>query len=265
VIGSLPVKSIGGNGHGTDLIMKILKPIWYDKTETAARVRGRIERILDWAKTMDHRSGENPARWKGHLENLLPAKSSIAPTQHHPAMPYAEVPYFMKKLRAVEGRAARALEFTVLCAARTSEVRLAKRSEIDLKARMWIVPAERMKGKKEHRVPLSDSGVAIIEALPNGGDYLFPSIRKKESPLGDTAMLEILDKMEVRDQVVTHGFRSTFDDWAHETTSYPSHVIEMALAHKISDKVEAAYRRGDLLEKRVALMADWARFCNSGS
>jgi integrase len=264
VIGSLPVKAIDGNGTGTGLIMKILEPIWHTKVETAARVRGRIERVLDWAKTKDFRQGENPARWKGHLDNLLPAKNSVAPTRHHPAMPYSEMPDFMKKLRAMPDTAAvAALAFTVLNAGRTDEVRLAKRSEIDLKTRMWTIPAERMKGKKEHRVPLSDAAMAIIKALPNSGDYLFASVRKKGNPIGATAMLDLLEKMGLRDQVVTHGFRSTFSDWANETTRHDKHVIEMALAHTVGTAVERVYRRGDLLAKRVALMDDWARFCNS--
>ena len=262
VIGSLPVKDIDGNGTGTKLILKVLEPIWRTKAETASRVRNRIELVLNWAKTMDYRSGENPARWRGHLKNLLPGTGSIASKKHHPAMPYADVSDFMKKLRAIDNVAARALEFTVLCAARTNETRLAKRSEIDLKAKMWTVPAERMKTKKEHRVPLSDSAVAIIKGLPDTGDYLFSSPINKGNPIGANAMLKLLERMGLRDQVVTHGFRSTFNDWAHETTTYPNHVIEMALAHTISNQVEAAYRRGDLLAKRVALMSDWESYCN---
>jgi integrase len=262
IIGIMPVNSIDGNGTGTDLMMKILEPIWRTKVETAARVRGRIESVLNWAKTKDYRSGENPARWKGHLENLLPAKSNVAPTQHHAALPYGEMPEFFKRLRDVESKAARCLEFTILTACRSDESLRAQRSEIDLKTRMWTIPASRTKTKKEHRVPLSDSAVAIIEALPDSDGYLFPSTRKKATPLNGKAMSDILKLMSL--SVTVHGFRSTFDDWAHETTSYPNHVVEMALAHKISNKVEAAYRRGDLLQKRQALMADWDKFC-SGS
>jgi integrase len=261
VIGDTPVKKIGGNGDGTDLIMKILQPIWYSKTETASRVRGRIESILDWAKARGYRDGENPARWKGHLDKLLPPKSKVAPVKHHPALPYEAVPDFMKKLRGMDGTAARALEYTILTAGRTSEIIGAKRSEIDLKARMWTVPAERMKARKAHRVPLCDSALAIVKAMPADSEYLFPG-RKNGMPLSNMAMLKTLERMGVRDQVVTHGFRSTFRDWGSETGDYANELLEMAIAHTVSNKVEAAYRRGDLLKKRHQLMADWDAYCN---
>jgi integrase len=262
VIGNVPVEKIGSNGDGTDLIMKVLEPIWYSKTETASRVRGRIETILDWAKARGYRDGENPARWKGHLDKLLPARNKVAPVKHHAALPYADVPEFMRKLRTVTGTAARALEFTILTAGRSSEILNAKRSEIDLDSRMWIVPAARMKGRREHRVPLCKSAIDIIEAMPADSEFIFPGARKGK-PLSNMAMLKTLERMGVRDQVVTHGFRSAFRDWGAETGDYPNELLEMAIAHNIDNKVEAAYRRGDLLKKRHQLMADWERFCNS--
>ena len=261
IIGNVAVDKIGANGDGTDLIMRVLTPIWYTKTETASRVRGRIESILDWAKARGYRDGENPARWKGHLDKLLPAKGKVAPVKHHAALPYVDVPGFMEKLRAVEGTAARALEFTILTAARTSEVILAKRSEIDLKARMWTVPASRMKGRREHRVPLSDSAIAIIKAMPADAEYLFPGA-KPGKPMSSMAMQMTLRRMGLADQAVTHGFRSTFRDWGAETGSYPNELLEMAIAHVVDNKVEAAYRRGDMLAKRHQLMRDWESFCN---
>jgi integrase len=256
VIGDCPVSKLTNSG-GTDLILKVLEPLWHGKTETAYRLRGRIENVLDWAKVRGYREGENPARWRGHLDKLLPARGKIAPAKHHAAMPYADVPGFMGKLRAVEGTAARALEFTILTAARMSEVLHAKRSEIDRKARMWIVPANRMKTRKEHRVPLCDAAIAIIDASQKAG-YLFPGIRAGR-PISDKSILSLLDRMGV--QVTTHGFRSTFRDWGSELRDYPAELLELALAHMVGSKVEQAYRRGDMLAKRHALMADWAAFC----
>jgi integrase len=262
VIGDIAVDKIGANGDGTDLIMRVLRPIWYSKTETASRVRGRIEAVLDWARAHSYRDGENPARWKGHLDKLLPAKGKVAPVKHHAALPYADVPSFMEKLRAIEGTAARALEFTILTAARSSEVLLAKRSEIDLESRMWTVPASRMKARREHRVPLSDSAIAIIKTMPADSEYLFPGA-KPGKPLSNMAMQMTLRRMELADQAVTHGFRSSFRDWGAETGDYANELLEMAIAHTVSNKVEAAYRRGDLLRKRHALMSDWESFCYS--
>jgi integrase len=210
VIGSLPVSSIGGNGDGTNLILKILEPIWHSKVETAARVRGRVESILDWAKARGYRDGDNPARWSGHLDKILPAKRRVAATEHHPAFPYVEMPAFMKKLRAVDGTAARCLEFTILTACRTSEALGARKSEINLQTRMWTIPAARMKTKKEHRVPLSDSAVAILKAMKNNkSDYVFPSIRKRGIPLSGNMLLLTLERMGERHRGVTHGFRSS--------------------------------------------------------
>jgi integrase len=264
VISNVPVAQIGGNGngaHGTDLILKILEPIWHDKTETASRLRGRVEQILDWAKAHGYRDGENPARWRGHLDKLLPARSKVAPVKHHAALPYIDLPAFMRKLRQQPGTVARALEFAVLTAGRASEILGAKRSEIDREARMWTVPAERMKARRAHRVPLCDGALAIVDAAPPG-EYLFPG--KRGEPLNGSTMFYLLDRMGMRDQITTHGFRSTFRDWASETTNYPNEMLEMAIAHTIGDKAEAAYRRGDLLAKRHALMAEWLQFCDSG-
>jgi integrase len=251
------------NSTGTDLVMKVLEPVWYTKTETANRVRGRIETILDWAKVRGYRDGDNPARWRGHLDKLLPARGKIAPVKHHAAMPFPALPSFMTRLKQQEGTAAKALAFTVLTAARTSEVLLMKRSEIDVSGRMWIVPAERMKGRREHRVALCDAALKIIKSQPVKGDgYLFPGA-KNGKPLSNMAMLKLLERMGISDQVTTHGFRSTFRDWGAEATNYPNELLEMAIAHRVSDAVEAAYRRGDLLQKRHALMADWERFCSA--
>jgi integrase len=264
VIGDVPVARIV-NGDGTELVLKILRPIWHTKTETASRIRGRIEIVLDWAKARGFRNGENPARWKGHLALMLPAKSKIAPTKHHPAMPYAKLPMFIQALRARPAKeiASRALEFTVLTAGRSTEILLAQWTEINEAARMWTVPAERMKGKRIHRVALSDAAMAILKGMPRDGAYVFPG-RKPGKPLSNMAMLQTLERMGVRNEAVTHGFRSTFRDWAAEETNYPNELLEMAIAHKVSDEVEAAYRRGDMLKKRHQLMADWEAYCLSG-
>lgn len=215
--------------------------------------------MLDWATVRGFRQGENPARWRGHLDKLLPACAKVRKVKHHPALPYDELPAFMTSLRAQEGVAARALEFLILTAARTGEVIGARREEI--KDNVWTVPAGRMKASKEHRVPLSAAALAVTETLrkEQGAAYLFPG-GKRDKPLSNMAMLALLDRMG-RPDLTAHGFRSTFRDWAAECTNFPSEVVEMALAHTISSKVEAAYRRGDLFEKRKALMSDWATFC----
>lgn len=252
----------------TKQVLAALQPIWVEKSETASRVRGRIEAVLDWATVQGHRSGENPARWKGHLEMILPTKSKVAPVTHHSALPFAEMPAFMKRLAGVNGVAARALEFTILTAARTGEVIGAEWSEIDLKPGLWTIPAGRMKGKKEHRVPLSSRAVAILDdakkrALDRGVEALsgpvFPGMREGQG-LSNMSLLKVLKTLNRRD-LTTHGFRSTFRDWAAETTDYSGEVVEMALAHTIANRVEAAYRRGDLLEKRRELMDAWAAAC----
>jgi integrase len=256
VIGALSVHSID-----TALVMKIIEPLWSKKPETASRLRGRIEAVLDWATVCGFRQGENPARWRGHLDKLLPARTKVRKVKHHAALPYDELPAFMAALRAHDGVAARALEFLILTAARTGEVIGAQPEEI--KDKVWTVPAGRMKASKEHRVPLSASALAIIETLrkEQGGAHLFPG-GKRDKPLSNMAMLALLDRMG-RSDLTAHGFRSTFRDWAAECTNYPNEVVEMALAHTINSKVEAAYRRGDLFEKRKSLMSDWAIFCAS--
>jgi integrase len=253
--GKLPVAAID-----TALVLKAIDPIWRTKTETASRVRGRIEAVLDFAKTRGYRAGENPAAWDGNLIHALPAPGAIAKVMHHRALPYADVPAFWAQLADREGIAARALEFTVLTAARTGEVIGARWFEIDWEAKIWAIPAERMKAKKEHRVPLTGRALAILNALPREAEFVFPG-GAKGAPISNMAMAKLLKRME-RTDITVHGFRSTFRDWAAETTSYPNHVIEMALAHTIGDKVEAAYRRGDLFAKRSRLMAEWAKYCS---
>jgi integrase len=256
VIGDLPVQSVEV-GH----VMKILEPIWATKTETASRVRGRIEAVLDWAAARGHRRGENPARWRGHLSELLPARSKVQKIKHHAALPYAEIGALVDMVRQQSGVAASALEFLILTATRTSETVEARWNEFDLKSAVWTIPAERMKAGKEHRVPLSGPALALLQRMTEvrHGDYVFPG-GKAGRPLSNMALLNLLQRMECSDLTV-HGFRSTFRDWAAERTNYPREVAEMALAHTVKDKVEAAYRRGDLFEKRGRLMSDWAAFC----
>jgi integrase len=259
VIGNIPVAQLSGRS-GTQKIKQVLDPVWYTKTTTASRVRGRIEKVLDWAKAQGYRDGENPARWEGHLDSIYPTKEKVAPVKHHAAMPFRDIPGFMGKLRKQEGIAARALEFAILTAARASEVLHAKRSEIDRRARMWIVPKERMKMRREHRVPLCNAALNIIDALPQDGDYLFPG-RRAGKPLDHKTLLRVLEALGVSDTATAHGFRSTFRDWGAELGDYPNELLELAIAHAVGDKVEAAYRRGNMLEKRHALMADWESFC----
>jgi integrase len=256
VVGQLDVKDVD-----TALVLRILEPIWSKKPETASRVRGRVERILDYARVRGYRSGENPARWRGHLDKLLPSALNRKTREHHAALPYDELPAFMKDLRSQGGNAARALELLILTTARTGEViGCEPEKEIDLKKTVWTIPAGRMKAGKEHRVPLSPRAVEVIKGQ-SAGTYLF-SGGKEGAPLSNMAMLELLRRMG-RGNLTVHGFRSTFRDWAAECTSYPGEVCEMALAHAITDKVEAAYRRGDLFEKRRLLMLDWAKYCDT--
>jgi integrase len=256
--GKLPVSDVD-----TGLVMKALEPIWQAKAETASRLRGRIEAVLDWATTRGYRQGDNPARWRGHLENLLPARNKVAKVQHHPALPYQQMGAFMADLRKQDGMAARALEFAILTAARSGEVRGATWAEIDLEARVWTIPAERMKAGKEHRVPLSDEAVKLLTPLADlaGNDLVFPGARESK-PLSDMSPTAVLRRME-RQDITVHGFRSTFRDWAGETTAYPREVIEHALAHQLKDKAEAAYARGSLFDKRRSLMQAWAAFCKT--
>jgi integrase len=257
VIGDLPVGEID-----TGLVLKILEPIWTSKTETAGRVRGRLESVLDWAAARGYRGGENPARWRGHLDKLLPARTKVAKVRHHPAMPYAEMPSFMAELRDCSVISARALECAILTAARTGEVIGAQWSEIDLGAGIWTIPAERMKVGREHRVPLSDRAVEVLSQLPREAEWVFPGGRAGK-PLSNMALLEVMRGMRPDDGFVPHGFRSTFRDWASERTAFPHEVCEMALAHTIPNKVESAYRRGDLFDKRQRLMAEWVRYALS--
>jgi integrase len=247
--------------------MKIIEPIWKEKTETASRVRGRIEKILDRAKALKLRSGENPAAWRGHLDQLLPAKSQVSPVENHPALPYAELPEFMAKLRAKEGVSARALEFTILTVARTGDTIGATRREIDKTEKLWTVPAARVKGKRgarkrDHVVPLTKQALAAIAEVPVEGAYVFPG-GKEGAGLSNAAMSELLKGMGYSPDFATvHGFRSTFTDWAADQTDYPNEMLELAKAHTVSDKVEAAYRRGNMREKRRRMMADWASYCD---
>jgi integrase len=240
--------------------MRILEPIWAEKAETAGRVRQRIESILDWARVHGYRHGENPARWRGHLDKLLPAQAKVSRVEHHRALPYAEVGVFMASLREQEGVGAKALEFAILTAGRTGEVLGARWDEIDLNAKTWVIAAGRMKGGREHRIPLSPRAIAVVESLKEIGssEYVFPGGRTGK-PLSNMAMLVLLRRMN-RSDLTVHGFRSTFRDWAAEQTNFPSEVAEMALSHAISGKVEAAYRRGDLLDKRRRLMEAWASY-----
>lgn len=239
-------------------VLAVLEPIWQTKTETASRVRGRMEQVLDWAIARGYRDGLNPARWRGHLDKLLPARSRVSKVEHLEALPVGDVGGFMVQLRAAAGMGARALEFAILTAARSGEVRGARWDEIDMAAAVWTVPAERMKAGKEHRVPLSGVALELLKAMPRMKDnpLVFPAARG--GMLSDMTLSAVLRRMKV--DAVPHGFRSTFRDWAAERTHYPREVAEMALAHTIGDKVEAAYRRGDLFEKRRRLMDEWASF-----
>jgi integrase len=253
IIGNLPVQAID-----TDLVLKVLEPIWQDKTNTASRIRGRIEIILDYAKTRKYRTGDNPAVWRGHLKLLLSSPSKIAPNQHHAALPYPVMGELMSDLRSRDSTSARCLEFLILTAARTGEVIGATWDEIDLAQKVWIVPAGRMKSNREHRVPLSDRAITILAAMQSRreNDFVFPG---RSGGLSTPSMLAMLRTLGL--SVTAHGFRSSFRDWAAEQTNFPNEVCEMALAHAVGDKVEAAYRRGDLFEKRRRLMQAWADYC----
>lgn len=257
-IGNLPLQQID-----SAVVLACLKPIFAEKAETGTRLRSRIERVFHWAAAHKYFSGTNPAS-RDVLKDALPAKPKV---KHHPALAYAELPAFMAQLRDRDSVSATALQFLILTAARTSDVTGALWSEIDMKAKTWTVPDDRMKAGKTHVVPLSDAAMAILRAMPRTGDFVF--INGGGLPLSQQAMSELLKGMKQRSTTpgklaVPHGFRSTFMDWAHEQTSYAKHVIDMALAHTIGDKVEAAYRRGDLLAKRAQLMAAWSKFCTSG-
>ncbi len=260
----------------TEDVLEILRPIWSEKTETASRVRSRIELVLSYARAMKWRDGENAALWRGHLDALLPKPGKVRPVVHHPALPFERVPAFMAALAGVEGSGARALEFAILTAARSGEVRMLKPSEVDLNAALWTVPAARMKARRDHRVPLSTQAVQHLEKarMVDGNPYTFPGMRKK-APVSDMTLTAAIRRLnegkspapwvdpKTGEQVVPHGFRSSFRDWAAEATSYPAEMAEMALAHVVSDKVEAAYRRGDMFERRREMMQAWADWCVS--
>jgi len=256
MFGELPVQAVD-----VALVMKAVEPIWTEKPETASRVRGRIEAVLDWATARGYRQGENPARWRGHLENLLPKKSKVHCVEHLAALPYVELPAFMAELRQQEGVAALALRFTILTGARTGEALGTTWPEIDFESRLWVVSGERMKSGREHRVPLSEPAVAIPAALRElrHSEFVFFGQRAGQS-LSNMAMLQLLRRMG-HGELTVHGFRSTFSDWAAERTNFPAEVREMALAHAVSDKVEAAYRRGDLFQKRRQLADAWGKYC----
>jgi integrase len=257
IIGDLPVAAVD-----LALVNQILTPIWTTKTETASRIRGRIESILDWAKVQGYRDGDNPARWRGNFDKLLPRQSKVAKVRHHPALPYADMPAFYRTLLTQEGSAALALAFLILTATRTGEVLGARLSELDLKARIWHIPAERMKAAKAHRIPLSDSALTILERVRPfaTGQYVFPG-RGIDKPLSNMALLKLLARMG-REDLTTHGLRSTFRDWAAECTNFPREICEAALAHTINSKTAAAYQRGDLLVRRATLMNEWASYCD---
>lgn len=253
LIGRLYVRHIG-----REHVMDVLTPIWLTKNETASRLRGRIEAILNWSKVKGYRSGENPAAWRGNLENLLSRPSKVQKVRNHPALPFADMGDFMPRLRAIDANGAKCLEFAILTAARSGEARGARFSEIDWDTQVWRVPAERMKAKKEHRVPLPAAAVALLKSMPRaeGQDIIFPSPRGKV--LSDMTLLMMVRRLGV--DAVPHGFRSTFRDWAGELTNYPRELAEVALAHVKGDATEAAYWRSDVLEKRRRMMDDWANF-----
>ena len=264
VFGAAPVADVD-----TGLVVKCLAPIWESKTETATRVRGRIESVLGWATTSGYRTGENPARWKGHLENLLATISKVRRTKNHPALPWQQAGGFVHALRARAGVAARALEFLVLTACRSGEVRGALWAEFDLDGRLWTIPAARMKGAREHQIPLSDPAVRILAALPKDSDIVFPGT--KGQALSDMSLTAVVRRMGGRHdwvdadgaRVTVHGFRTTFRMWAAEMTNYPREVAEHSLAHQLPDAVERAYQRGSQFTKRTSLMSDWAVYCST--
>jgi len=262
VMGKLPVQAID-----TALVVKVLEPIWQKKTETAKRLRGRIECILDWAKVREYRQGENPARWRGHLENLLARPSKLIKVEHFAALPYTKVNGFLQSLDGQAGLGAQALKLVVYTACRSNEVLGAVWDEIDFENKVWTIPAERMKGGKEHRVPLTAPALAILKSQKSDSEfyadkassYVFPS-PKGDTFLSNVVMLSLLKRMNRRD-ITVHGFRSSFRDWAAEQTNFPREVAEAALAHAVQSRVEAAYRRSDLFDKRRLLMEKWARYC----
>jgi len=265
-IGNMAISQID-----TPHVLRVLEPIWVTKTETASRVRGRMESVLDWARVMGYRSGDNPARWRGHIGEILPNRRKVARIEHHPALPYAELGAFVARLRQSTSVSARALELVILTAARVSEVVEASPAEFNLVNKVWTIPATRMKSGREHRVPLSEAALHCVQSQLGkaSGEYLFPGIAKSgqgtgasKKPLTSASVLKLLKDMGFPGMTV-HGFRSTFRDWAAERTNYPRELAEAALAHVLADKAEASYQRGDMLEKRAKLMGDWAKFCST--
>lgn len=264
VFGQLPVAEID-----TGLVVKCLAPIWETKTETASRLRGRIESILGWATTSGYRIGENPARWKGHLDNLLATISKTSRTKHHPSLSWQGINGFILGLRARDGVSARAVEFAILTACRSGEVRGAQWSELDVEKKIWTIPAGRMKAKREHQVPLSDSALTLLKTMPQNGDLVFAGMKGQQ--LSDMALTAVIRRMNGDghltwidangDGVTVHGFRSSFRMWAAEATNYPREVAEHALAHQLPDAVERAYQRGSQFSKRAELMAEWGAYC----
>jgi integrase len=261
--GAAALRKVPVDSIGTDSILVVLRPIWAEKPETASRLRQRIEAVLDAAKAQGLRSGENPARWRGHLEHLL-AKRQRLSKGHFAALPYADLPPLMARLRALDTAAARALEFAILTAARSAEVYGATWAEIDAEARIWTIPAERTKQGREHRVPLSDRAAEIVEEMRRRleSDFIFPGQRRGK-PLSHVAMAKVLERLEV--DATVHGMRSAFRDWAGNETDFAREIAEAALGHVVGDAAERAYRRGDALEKRRALMTAWATFCSKAS
>jgi integrase len=255
LIGGLPVSAID-----TGLVLRVLEPIWQSRPETASRLRGRIEAVLAWATVRQLRTGPNPATWRNHLDKLLPKRSRVAAIQHHPALSYKELPAFMAELRKLDSIPAHALEFAILTTARSGNVFTARWGEIDVAAKTWNIPAEKMKGRRAHTIPLSPRALTILRELPrqDGSDFVFCGALDGKG-LSHGSMSEALRAL--RDDVTVHGMRSTFKDWASEQTSYANELSEMALAHAISGAVERAYRRGTMLERRAQLMADWASYC----
>ena len=266
VFGHLPVAEID-----TGLIVKCLAPIWESKTETASRVRGRIESVLGWATTSGYRTGENPARWKGHLENLLATISKTSRTKNHPSLTWSRIGAFMSALRVREGVSARAVEFAILTACRSGEVRGARWVEFDMAGKLWTIPAERMKAKREHQVPLSEAALAVLASIPKDSDDEIVFAGTKGQPLSDMSLTAVIRRMNGGDKpvwvdtngagITVHGFRSSFRMWAAETTNYSREVAEHALAHQLPDAVERAYQRGSQFAKRAALMTEWAVYC----
>ena len=262
-LGDLPVGEID-----IDYVFRALDLIWEDKNETASRVRGRIEQVLDWARVRGFREGDNPARWNGNLSHLLPAKNKIAKKKHLKSLPYADLPDFWKELSQRSTNAAAMLRFTILTATRTGDTRFATWGEIDMDNKLWTIPGERMKAGKQHRVPLSPQAVQILKELAkqhpaeaqDDSDLVFPG-PKQGQPHSENAMLNVLDQMGYKGRITVHGFRSTFKVWAVEQTDYANDISEMALAHTIPNAVEAAYKRTDLLDKRRELMNEWSGYC----